>query len=290
MRILLLILLCLALPAAARDLKFSTWNLSWLTLRPAGGPDLPEDTAPKRPEDIDRLRAYALQLDADVVAFSEVDGPELAARVFPPDRYNLHITGDHVVQRSGFAIRRGIGFTANPDLTGLDLYANARFHLRSGADVTLDLAAGPLRLLAVHLKSGCREEALTSATPACATLARQLPVLQSWIAARTAARVPFLLMGDFNRWMEGRDAFFAGLQRSARLLRPDAGHFSPCWGGAGFLDHILAGGSARDWMRVPSLRVLVYRETTPDMKERLSDHCPVSVHLLIPDASSGDPP
>lgn len=284
MRILLTLLLLLALPAEARELKLTTWNLSWLTLRPAGGPDLPADALPKRPEDIATLRRYALTLDADVIAFSEVDGAEIAAQVFPHDRYVIHITNDSVVQRAGFAIRRTIAFEANPDLSALDLYAHARYHLRSAADVTLNLPEGKLRLLAVHLKSGCREASLEkSQTRACETLAKQLPVLEQWVASRAQEGVPFVLMGDFNRWMEGRDAFFAGLQHQAPLLRADAGLSSPCWGGSGFLDHIIAGGPARAWLVPDSLRVLVYRETSPEMKERLSDHCPVSVRFHLPD-------
>ena len=282
---LIVLLLCVALlpgVAAARTLKLAAWNLSWLTQRPAGGPDLPADQQPKRDEDIDTLRRYALLLDADVVAFSEVDGPRIAARVFPPDRYRIHITADHVVQRSGFAVRRGIAFTANPDLTALDLYAHARFHLRSAADITLDLPQGKLRLLSVHLKAGCRQDALTSAARACVTLGRQLPHLRRWIAARGGEAGAFAVMGDFNRWLEGHDAFMAGLDQASPLTRPDAGLYSPCWGGEGFLDHILLGGAARVWLLPDSLRVLVYRERTAEMKERLSDHCPVSVRLDLP--------
>ncbi len=279
MRILLL-LLVLIRPAAAADLKLTAWNLSWLTLRPAGGPDLPEGVDPRRPEDIDRLRAYALMLRADVIAFSEVDGPEIAARVFPPERFRIHITGDQVVQRAGFAVRRGLAFTPNADVTGLDVYAHARFHLRSAADLTLDLPDGRLRLLAVHLKSGCRQGALTDTRdPACHTLGLQLPVLQAWIRAREAAGEAFVLMGDFNRWMEKGDPFFAGLVAAAPLARADDGLYSPCWGGGGFLDHVIAGGPARAWLQPDSLRVLVYRETGAAWKDRISDHCPVSVRL-----------
>lgn len=281
---LLLLFLLAPQPTAAAELKFATWNLEWLTARPAGDPALPADVHPKRPEDIALLARYAAILAADVVAFQEVDGPEMAARIFPPDRYALHLTADRVVQRTGLAIRKGIPFTANADLTALDLYpADARFRLRSGADVTLHLPGGEMRVLAVHLKTGCREDPLaSSARPACRTLHEQVTPLQGWIAARVAEGVPFVLIGDFNRWMDGPDAFWAALGRTAPLIRATAGHSSPCWGGGGFIDHIIAGGAARGWMEPDTLHVLVFRETGPDWKERLSDHCPVSVRFRAP--------
>ena len=42
-------------------------------------------------------------------------------------------------------------------------------------------------------------------------------------------------------------------------------------------------GAARDWLVADSLRVLTYRETGGEWKQRLSDHCPVSVRLRLPD-------
>jgi endonuclease/exonuclease/phosphatase family metal-dependent hydrolase len=160
-----------ATPPDAAELKIATWNLEWLTARPAGDLALPPDVVPKSTEDIARLRAYAERLAADVVAVQEVDGPAVLARVFPPERYVLHLTHDSVVQRVGFAVRRGLAFTANPDLTALDLYPDATHRLRSGADITLDLPGGRLRLLSVHLKSGCRQDRLASSPRReCATL------------------------------------------------------------------------------------------------------------------------
>jgi endonuclease/exonuclease/phosphatase family metal-dependent hydrolase len=278
MRLALLLLLLTCRPAAADDLKFATWNLDWLTARPAGDPALPEDVRPHDAEGIERLRRYAELLAADVVALQEVDGPAIAARLFPPARYSLHFTGDAVVQRVGFAIRRDIAFRANPDLASL-----GPGRLRSGADVTLDLPGGRLRLLAVHLKAGCRDDRLSGRmSSACATLLGQARPLQDWIAARRREGMPFLLMGDFNRWMEHGDPFWAALERAAPLLRATTGMSSPCWGGGGFIDHLIAGGTARDWMVAGSLRVLVYRERGAAWKDRLSDHCPVSVLLSTP--------
>src|ERR1700760_3197605 len=72
---------------SAAELKIATWNLEWLTSRPAGDPALPSDVAPKREEDVVTLAGYASRLNADVVALQEVDGPPIAARLFPPERY-----------------------------------------------------------------------------------------------------------------------------------------------------------------------------------------------------------
>ena len=232
--------------------------------------------------DLALLQQYAVQLDADVVALEEVDGPAIAASIFPADRYRLFFTADHVIQRVGFAVKLGIPVRQNPDVTGLDLYPNARHRLRSGADVTLDLPSGPLRFLAVHLKTGCQRDRLdTSDRPQCATLRGQVPVLQGWLAQRRQEGAPFVLLGDFNRWMDGNDTLLAALQQSAPLSRATEGHDSPCWGGGKFIDHILAGGAARGWLDPATLRVLVYREGA-DRKEHLSDHCPVSARFHLP--------
>jgi len=238
---------------------------------------------PRSAADFDRLRRYADALDADVVAFEEVDGAGAASRVFSPDRYAIVITGDTVVQRVGFAIRRGLAFTRNPDVTAIDVQPEAHFPLRSGADVTLDLPHGQrLRLLAVHLKSGCWSGPMRRSRHACRALHEQIAPLADWISRIAAAGTPFVVLGDFNRRMEGHDRLFAALDRAAPLLRTTAGQASPCWGGDDFIDHILAGGQARNWVEPDSLRVLVYRETDPAWKDRLSDHCPVSVRLDVP--------
>jgi len=281
-RILLTLLLLLGpMDARARadELKVTTWNMEWLT---TSAEDLPEGTHPKPPEGIAALRRYALLLDADVVAFEEVDGPAVAAQVFTPGRYQIFTTADHVTQRVGFAVRRGIAVHQNPDLSALDIYPQGRHPLRSGADITLDLPSGPLRLLAVHLKTGCHYDPLTSPRPACRTLREQVAPLQGWIAQRRAEGAPFIVLGDFNREMNGHDDLLAALNASAPLVRATEGQASPCWGGTSFIDHILAGGAARGWMEPGSLSVLVYRERDEASRTLLSDHCPVSVRFRLP--------
>ena len=279
----LLLLLLLAAPVQAVELKIATWNLEWLTLRTAGDPILPEGVIPKRAEDRAVLRRYAQYLDADIVAVQEVDGPEVLRDIFTPDRYAIYMTGDAVVQRTGFAVRRGLEVQHNPDLTGLDIYPDARFRLRSGADITVVLPGGRLRLLDVHLKTGCHDKRLTDHSRNCATLARQVAPLGGWLAQRRAEGVPFVLLGDFNRVMDGDDDLLAALNAVTPLARATEGYSTSCWGGNTFIDHILAGGAARAWMERDTLRVMTYRETEPEAKERLSDHCAVSVRFRLPD-------
>ncbi len=282
-RLLLLCALALgSMPAWAADLKVATWNMEWLTTRPAGDPALPQDVQPKDAADRADLQRYAAQLNADVVAVQEVDGPAVAAAIFPPDRYGLYFTKDSVVQRVGIAVRAGIPVHQNPDLAALDVTPEATHRLRSGADVTLDLPSGPVRVLAVHLKTGCQRDRLDqSRREPCAELRRQAVVLQGWVAQRVREGVPFIVLGDFNRWMDSTDGLLASLLAAAPLARATEGHDSPCWGGEHFIDHILAGGAARSWLDMSSLRVLVYREGA-DRKEHLSDHCPVSARFHLP--------
>jgi endonuclease/exonuclease/phosphatase family metal-dependent hydrolase len=274
--LILLLAILLPLPALAGDLKIATWNLDWLTTRDRY---VPSDVRIRSEDDFTRLARYAQELDADVVAIQEVDGFQAATKLFPRDQYSIHMTHDHVIQRVGIAVRRGIAYDPNPDVTAL-----AESHLRSGADITLHLAGSDLRILAVHLKTGCRSQNLARTNDrACLELKDQIPPLADWIAARQRDGIPFIVLGDFNRWMDGRDSLIADLRKAAPLVRATEGHSSPCWGNETFIDHILAGGAAAAWMRPDTLRVLTYRETDPAMKDRLSDHCPVSVRFSPPD-------
>lgn len=280
-----LLTLLIALPARANELKLATWNIAWLTTKPAGHPDLPRNVRPRTPEDFARLRAYAERLAADVVAVQEVDGPLAAARVFDSRRYDFHFPAETDTQRAGFAWRRGLTVTRNPDLMALDLVPTARRSLRRGADITVrDGDAPPLRLLSIHLRAGCAWDPIRQPNSReCQGLGEQAAALRDWIAARRAEGIAFAILGDFNRRMERDDEFLALLSEAAPLTRVTQGFANPCQtrdaGARPFIDHILLGGPARDWLVRDSFRVLVYNERDAAIRDQLSDHCPVSIRI-----------
>lgn len=309
-------LLWFALPAYGGDtLKLATWNLEWL-MTPAtfdrlaracrhdyaGGEEreIPCDIVEpaqrslrRAAADFVRLRDYARRLDADVIALQEVDGADAAAMVFPD--YAFCFTHRRHVQNVGFAVRPGISFRC-ADYAALALDSDS---LRRGAELTLYPGSErEIRLLSVHLKSGCPQQVLTNRREECRRLAEQVPALERWIDARAAQGVPFAVLGDFNRrfarerhsardrhgnliamWPELDD----GDPPEADLTNVTAGQpYRPCSLGQrfdDFIDHIVLSRSLAARAIPGSFEQLTYDRTDT---ERLSDHCPIAVTLRLP--------
>jgi endonuclease/exonuclease/phosphatase family metal-dependent hydrolase len=300
--------------AAPAELKIATWNLEWFmtpeTLRaltPACTPrDAPRDSArravpcdvayelARSREDIAALRRHAEKLDADIVALQEVDGPEAARLLFPD--YQFCFSGRLSVQNNGFAIRRGLPFSCGPELTELSMNDDVRrgMELRVFPGTPQEM-----RLLSVHLKSGCARDPLDSARPACAVLAGQVPVLERWIDAHAAERKPFAVLGDFNRdlrrepqgpqvWADIDDAD----PPSADLVNTAEGQaFQNCMTSqtfSGFIDYIVLGRQMAQGLVKESFGRALFRQKDA-LRRKLSDHCPVFIRLRVADATRGMP-
>jgi len=280
-------------PGPAGALKLATWNLEWRSERcdclPENGAKLCEmkDGALQRAQDVAGLRRIADALDADIIAFQEVDGPEEAAKVFDPARYEIVMTDEEDVQRPGFAIRKGISFRQEPDLLELDDRPFARGcgnrSLRRGAVVTVGTASGPVTMLGLHLKSGCfsaKEDAAANerTAKACEDSRRQQEVLAGWVAAQVAAGRSFVIAGDFNRRLDlPGDRLWAALAgtgpaRVAKAAELTTSTCNPRY--PEFIDHIAMSADLGGRIVKGSHDVV---EIPVAEQERLSDHCPVAV-------------
>lgn len=285
----LMIALAGCAPRGVRDsvvsqpLRIASWNLEHLAESDGLG------CRPRTEADYAALRVYADQLNADVVAFEEVENAAAAARVFPPDRYTIVMSkrpssGRHGFcardatdgptirdQKVGFAIRNRVRFTRNSDLSEL---AIGNPDLRWGVDITVDMAK-PLRLLALHLKSGC--SAGDDKEP-CPILFDQVPVLQQWISARLAEGIPFVMLGDWNRRLAlPGDTVWKRLNESVSLLDAAEGKGASCVKRyPDFIDHIVLDPRAAS-RRVPGS----FSEFTYGVPEDLhpSDHCPLTLSI-----------
>jgi len=301
-----------AAPApASKELKLATWNLEWFmkpeTLRaltPAClPPDAPRDGARRSVpcdvahelmrsgEDIAALRRYAQALNADIVALQEVDGPEAARLVFPD--YEFCFSGRVAVQNNGFAIRRGLPFACGPDLLDLSLGDD----VRRGVELRLFPAtSNEIRLLSVHLKSGCSRDPLDSGRRGCPELAHQVPALEGWIDAQARERRAFAVLGDFNRDLQQEppgislwgDIDDADPPEADLVNTADGQTFqncSPAQTFSGYIDYIVLGSRAARGLVKDSFGRSLYAPQEA-ARRKLSDHCPVFIRLRVADATA----
>jgi endonuclease/exonuclease/phosphatase family metal-dependent hydrolase len=300
--------------AAPAQLKIATWNLEWFmtpeTLRalapaclPSGAPrdgarravpcNVAQELA-RSGEDIAALRRHARQLDADVIALQEVDGEAAARLVFPDHQFCF--SGRVSVQNNGFAVRRGLPFQCGPELTELSL----RDDVRRGVELRL-FPGTPreLRLLSVHLKSGCSRDSLDSTRESCRTLAAQVPVLERWIDSQATANVPFAVLGDFNRdlrrepagvslWADIDDADPAGADLVNTAEGQGFQNCSPAQTFSGYIDYIVLGRKMAQGLVADSFGRELFRPKEA-LRRKLSDHCPVFIRLRVADAVAAMP-
>jgi endonuclease/exonuclease/phosphatase family metal-dependent hydrolase len=293
------------------ELKLATWNLEWLmtpetvrALTPACLPRdasrdgarraLPCDVAARlrrSGEDIAAMRRHVRRLGADVIALQEVDGDEAARLVFPEHSFCFS-TRVHV-QNIGFAIRKGLPFQCGPELVGLSLEDDVR------RGVELRLFPGTpreMRFLSVHLKSGCSRDALDSERPSCGKLAAQIPELERWIDAQASRRIPFAVLGDFNRDLRRESSTISLWNEIDDADPPDADlvntaegkefqNCSPSQTFSGYIDYIVLGRRMARGLVAGSFGRELFRPKDA-LRRKMSDHCPVFIRLRVADATS----
>lgn len=288
---LLILLVLVALfacpPSRADVIRIATWNLEHLAEKNGAG------CRAREAKDYALLRSYVAELDADVIAFQEVENRPAAERIFDPSEYVIEISGRRAGENSpcyqhsgrrqtpikvGFAIRKEIAYERNADLTEL---ANGRRH---GVDITLYADQSALRLMTVHLASGCYSNTQDQQHDKdCNVLNQQIPFVEQWLDTQTREDLPAMALGDFNRrltmphdrvWADWNDA------QPAPYALITAGYVQNCNGpydGAPHIDHLITNHFALGMLR-SRLMSLQFSEDNASIP---SDHCPLTVDLEI---------
>ncbi|WP_271518967.1 HAD family acid phosphatase [Bradyrhizobium sp. CCBAU 53380] len=281
----------------AAALKLASWNMEHL----ADGDG--EGCRPRKPADYLDLKRHADKLNADVVAVQEVENEQALARVFDPEHWSLEIARNPdqqdarpcsgmadkfiITQRTGFAVRKALKYSRNPDLIALDI-GNGNRH-RYGVDITLE-AGVPLRLLSVHLKSGCPTGSPGGGDDDCPILFDQQKVLKKWVDDRGKDGIPFVLLGDFNRRLQAEEQFWAGLDApddpsrdlSLSVKRDTVARCQAAF--PQFIDFIIFNPASLALFKAESFQELVY-----DAATAASDHCPIAVELMVSDLGEVTP-
>lgn len=282
----LMLLLAAVLPApagAAEALRIAAWNLEHLN------DDGTDGCVPRTQEDYDAIARAATELGAAVIAFQEVENEAAARRVFPLSAWHVEVSNrpdrgpgrpcwDRPEARlghlaTGFAIRRGVSYRRNPDLSVLG--RNDSFQ-RWATDITITEGGRDLRLLSVHLKSGCwgsSQDRDPRRTRTCAALRRQMLILKDWADARRREGTAFVLLGDFNRRLAvSGDWAWRILSPPPDPLRlATAGQVTRCDPRfKQYIDHLVLDGGAANMAVENSFRERPRHGPHPD-------HCAVSV-------------
>ena len=274
---------------AGPALRIATWNLEHLDDSGKEG-CLPRDEA-----DYDALAARVNELRLDIVAFQEVENDDAARRVFREPDWQVEVSsrpetseGRECRRRrgrrlghlaTGFAVRRGVHYQRNGDFRAL---GEGRSGNRWGTDITVVKGERRLRLLSVHLATGCwgeEHDRNPQKADSCGVLGDQMRLLKKWAGARNSEGTAFVILGDFNRRLGlAGDWAWKTLVSAAGPGRPvlaTAGHSSHCSRRfPALIDHLVVGGGAQTFLVPGSLREWPRRGRHPD-------HCAVSADFRL---------
>ena len=262
-------------------LRIATWNIATLH-RDIGG-RIFANSAARAPIDYERIRCYSRLMDADIIAVQEIDGEEALRRVFDTDVYDLHMSGRNAHQNTGFAFKKGLDVTIQPDFEELDVG-----DVRHGTRIDVSHNGKTIKLMSIHLKAGCFSNSSSSSSRACIKLMDQVRILEGWIDDAAGDSDAFIVLGDFNRrlatsgdrvWAELDD----GDPPNADLVAATENMPTSCRNGqfTEFIDHIVLDRRAAQWFDSSSFRHVTYRPEDEGVWDLISDHCPVVVDLWV---------
>ncbi len=276
-------------PDPSGRLRVATWNLGNLHAKD-GQPTYkyPRPSVKRFPIDYLRIKCYVRLFDPDILAVQEVDGEEALQRVVDTDVYHIHVSerakkGLNGKQNTGFAYKKGLDVVEQPDFVDLDI---SKGSLRRGTRIDLTHNGQTFLLMSVHLKSFCFDNSDSGAD--CDKLFSQVSKLEEWIDDAAAGPNPFIVLGDFNRRFNLPDDFvWADLDDSeplnADLTTVTKGKKTNCRDNKypQFIDHIVFDKRGIEFVDRSSFRQVTFRQEDETVWDKISDHCPGVVEMLI---------
>ncbi len=279
-----------SLTPSREALRVVAWNVEHLAS--------PIDTGcrPRSEDELVALQAYARGLNADIVALQEVASLEAVALLFPEEEWQLYLSerpdsesyecrgsgAPSTQQKLAYAVKNGIEVLEVVDFDELGLDNPG---LRHGMELNAATSMGEIRLLNVHMKSGCFVDDFSREdSDACQTYALQAPVLDGWIERMESRTQPYVVLGDFNHRLSApynRMTQLMGdnsdgspstlVNKTALLIGCHPWYPAP-------IDHILV-GNMQDPALITSAMAHDFDNMDPDAM--LSDHCAVSLTMEV---------
>lgn len=273
--------------AIAEPLTISSWNIEWLSTNEAVN-----KFSDKRDQvDFDKLGTYFQSLNADVVAFQEVDDVNAIQRV-AGDQYQILMSdralpknNNHqfkeVNQYTGFAVRKGVPLT---DYADFPLETTSNSKLRFASYIVIETETKPIHMLSLHLKAGC--SGAYKSNRDCSRLKEQAQQLNKWIKQRERNNEYYAILGDFNHnlaysrdWMWKELTQYTDAQLATRKTRADCkvrsnrnNHRTHQF--RSVIDHIVLSKS----LNADPAKQQVFK-TQDVLDYKLSDHCPVTTTI-----------
>lgn len=284
------------LPSGSNSsIRVAAWNIEHLGING-------ESCIDRSEADFAALRAYARDLDADVVALQEISSIGAAEQIFNPDDYVLYLAerpfagerpacwggGSAVVEPdrllgnhyTGFAVRKDLDVNIHADFADVGNLDAASGSNSYATDISVFIDGFELRLLSVHLKRGCvSPEDFYS--DRCDYVSVQAEALRSWTNARRADGVAFGLVGDFNRnWDPTSPYWIEALSLSSKetdILVSANAFESECSYTPAFIDHVILEIPHTNWEVEFGQRSFIRYDRE---NFQMSDHCPVYADLI----------
>lgn len=308
-------MMVLSTPISAETLRIGAWNIQ--NLHHEEGVSLFSWGTSRTREDYDLLTKYRSKFgpgegtEADVIGLQEIGTKAAAERIFPPSRYDLIMSSRHPGDNASgakndiytaIAVRKdsGVKVIRQEDLLDLVVFDEDDNPTRAGTAALLSFRDTNFWLMSVHLKSSCsaEENPSTDSSEDCKLFWEQMDPLADWIQERTLSGEAFFIVGDFNRrfrqykfegeaWRAlnngnlGEPFLSAHPETVTRKCPTRLGRsVEP-------IDWILMDIRIADWFVDNSFwerrfsRADVERSKEEDGRNGLSDHCPISIDIVV---------